>query len=275
MNFRDRACAYLSEYRKNVLGLEEAGLFSRGGRDHRLGHILPRGSEERNLLEPYGSTFFASKVGRIKLHQYFHHLNSSQALCINLFYPLMAEGEGDLLLQCLASTITSPIDCNFEVESDLEIAARRTSFDFHVRSREGEQILVEVKYTEDGFGSAEPDDEHLVKFQDTYAPLLRNSAYLTDECNDPHFFLSNYQVLRNLVHITSRSEVRFVFPRANTKVAKQAEDARVRFLTDSGRSRFRVIYLEDVVTELAVRLRGRTLENYYERFSQKYLGCEG
>jgi hypothetical protein len=271
VTFRDRACAHLSGYRKCYLGIEEEGVFFHRGREHRKGHILPRGSERRNLLEPYGASFFLSEHRTTKLHQFFHHLNSSQGLCFNLFFPLLVEGELALLIRSLESTIHPPVKATFEAESELEVAVRRTSFDFHIRNSEGREVFVEVKYTEDGFGAATDDEEHRDKFRDTYAPLLKKTEYLTDECKDPAFFLKNYQILRNLVHITPQSEVRFLFPRANMKVAMQAENAREKFLSESGRNKFRIIYLEDLVSQLIDACRGGKLDGYYESFEQKYL----
>lgn len=273
MTFRNKACEHLARYRKNHLGIEDEGVFLFRGREHRKGHILPRGSERRNLIDPYGVSFFSSEHRATKLHHFFHHLNSSQGLCINLFYPLIVEGRLELLARSLGSLMNLPIESKFEKESELEVAARRTSFDFHIRNSEGKEVFVEVKYTEDGFGGAKDDEEHRNKFRDTYAPLLQKTKYLTEECKDPVFFLKNYQILRNLVHITQQSEVRFLFPRANTKVARQAEKARENFLSESGRNKFRIIYLEDLVPQLIDACRGGKLDGYYESFAQKYLEC--
>lgn len=270
MTFRNRVCAHLSDYRKTHLGIDEEGIFFHGGHEHRKGHILPKGSERRNLLEPYGDTFFLSKHSQAKRHQFFHHLNSSQALCFNLFFPLLAEGELALLAHSLRSTIHPPFEATFEKESEIEIAERRTSFDFHIRRVEGREVYVEVKYTEEGFASAIDDEKHRTKFFNTYMPLLQQNEYLTNECKDQAFFLRYYQILRNLVHITPESEVRFLIPRANIKVALQAENAREQFLTESGRNKFRIIYLEDLVTELIDSCKDRQLSGYYESFREKY-----
>ncbi len=271
MAFRDQACAHLSDYRKNSLGIAEEGIFLHRGTPHRKGHILPEGREWQNLLSPYGELFFGSEHGATKLHQYFHHLNSSQGLCINLFYPLLKEGALPLLVRSLGSMMKLPVQGVFESTSQLEKAERRTSFDFHLRNQEGRDLFVEVKYTEDGFGGAQMDEAHLDKFRDTYAPLLENSAYLTKDCNDPAFFLKHYQVLRNLVHISQQSEVVFLFPRANGKVAEQAAHAREAFLTEGGRERMRIVFLEDMVAELVDACRGTSLQGYYESFRSKYL----
>jgi hypothetical protein len=271
VTFRDIACEHLAGYRKSRLGIDQEGIFLYRGREHLRGHILPSGSERRNLLDPYGTPFFLSEHRTTKLHQFFHHLNSSQGVCLNLFFPLLAEGELDLLARALVSSIAPPFVSTFEKESELEVAERRTSFDFHVRNTENREVFVEVKYTEDGFGGAKDDEEHRNKFQDTYAPLLEESEYLTDECKVPTFFLKNYQILRNLVHITQKSEVRFLIPRANIKVAQQAENAREKFLSESGRGKFQIIYLEDLVLQLIDACRGGKLDGYYESFEHKYL----
>ena len=271
MTFRTRACDHLSVYMRDCLGIKEMGVFFYRGQKLQKTHILPRGSECRNLLEPYGSSFFLSEHNTAKRHRFFHHLNSSQALCFNLFFPLLTEGALDLLAQSLGSTIHPPFKSTFEAESELEVAERRTSFDFHIQNAEGHEVFVEVKYTEDGFGTAKNDEEHQNKFRDTYAPLLKNNEYLTGECKDQDFFLKNYQILRNLIHIRSQSEVTFLFPRANMKVAKQAEHARSHFLSEKGRNKFHIIYLEDLVPQLVDACKGGKLDGYYESFEKKYI----
>jgi hypothetical protein len=55
------------------------------------------------------------------------------------------------------------------------------------------------------------------------------------------------------------------------KVAMQAAKARAKFLLESGRNKFRIIYLEDLVSQLIDACRGRKLDGYYESFEQKYL----
>jgi hypothetical protein len=271
MAFRDQVCAHLSEYRKDLLGIAEEGVFFHRGTPHRKGHILPAGHERQNLIAPYGDLFFASEHAATKLHQYFHHLNSSQGLCINLFYPLLRENALPLLIRSLGSDMSLPARGIFESTSRLENAERRTSFDFHLRNQEARDLFVEVKYTEEGFGGAKVDAEHLEKFRDTYVPLLENSKYLTKNCNDSAFFLQHYQLLRNLVHISPQSEVVFLFPRANAKVAEQAAHARETFLTERGRERMRIVFLEDLVTELIDACRGSGLAGYYDCFRRKYL----
>lgn len=270
MNFRDKACAHLSDYRERILNLP-AGTFSYRDRIIPKGHILTREYSRYNILETYRDRFFASEENKaIKLHQYFHHLNSSQALCINLFFPLIAEGQYDTLVKALGVPINPSFEPIFESPSPVEVAKRRTSFDFHLRAKK-EDVFVEVKYTEEGFGAAVDDDEHRQKFLETYANLLEASPFLTPCCRDCSFFLENYQILRNLVHITEKSWVVFLFPKANHVVAKQAARARELLLTEQGKSRYHILYLEDIVSNLIKLCDQHSLRNYYVNLREKYL----
>jgi len=270
MTFRDKACAHLSEYRESVLGLPP-GTFIYRGRAVSRGHILPRKYARRNILDPYRDQFLASEFGKIKLHQYFHHLNSSQALCINVLFPALAEGKHSALITALGVPIKQPFRPRFESESKAEVAKRRTSFDFHLSSKD-EDVFVEVKYTEDGFGAANDDEEHRQKFADTYVPLLNMSPFLTRACHDRTFFLKNYQVLRNLVHITAKSHVIFLFPKANGVVAEQAAQARDNFLTKQGKQRLHILFLEELLSQLIEACGAHTLARHYHAVQEKYLG---
>ncbi len=272
MTFRDQAFRHLASYRKQLFPLLDAGTFIHLGREHRKDHILPKSNHQENILETYRSHFFASEHCAIKLHKYFHHLNSSQALCINLFFPLAAEGRLDLLFQFIGLPAKAPLDPRFESESTLEVATRRTSFDFHVRTELARDLYVEVKYTEDGFGGARDDEEHRTKFQKIYVPLLKKTKYLVPACAERSFFFRNYQVLRNLLHITDTSDVAFLYPRANMKVATQAAHAREAFLTQAGRGKLHLIELEDFVTYLESHTTASPLAKHFSALREKYLG---
>ncbi len=269
MNFRDQACEHLSQYKCDILDVKKDGIYNYRGRKVPKSHILPTNDYRKNILKPYRDAFFASDQAQIKFHKYFHHLNSSQALCINLFYPLIAENSLNLFLKYLKVSPETPSTFLFEKDSDLEVAARRTSFDFYVQLTTQSQVFVEVKYTEDGFGQAKKDSAHREKFHTTYLPILQDKeAFLLPECQDEELFLSRYQVLRNLVHINDTDTVVLLFPSANIKVAKEAVYAKSNFLTERGKDRLRIVYLEEFVSSLATN---PLLQGYYQAFQQKYL----
>lgn len=272
MNFRDLACEHVSQYKVDVLGIEEDGIFHYRGRKVPKAHILPLQERDKNILEQYRARFFASEYADIKFHQFFHHLNSSQALCINLFYPLIAENTLEYFLTFLGMSAESKISSLFEKDSDMEVAARKTSFDFFVQRENSNKIFVEVKYTEDGFGKAKNDEEHRTKFRATYLPLVEQKLqYLIPDCLDSDFFLRNYQILRNFVHIDEKDQVVLLFPKANAVVAEEARYARDYFLTDAGKERLKIVYLEEFVSFLEVQCAGNSLDGYFQGFRKKYL----
>ncbi|MCX5822143.1 MAG: hypothetical protein NTY86_01185 [Deltaproteobacteria bacterium] len=277
MNFRDWACKHLSQYKVDVLGVQEDGLFPYGDRKIPLSHILPRepiDHRKENILEKYRAQFWYYYDPRIiKLHQFFHHLNSSQALCINLFYPLIYEKKLDFFLRFLSISPGVDLHAFFEKKSVIEKGAKNlTSFDFCVQLAAARNIFVEVKYTEYGFSKAQEDDEHRAKFHRTYLPLLlEKSRYLVDECQEEKFFLNHYQILRNLVHISDTDHVVLLFPSANSVVAKEAAHAMDTLLTEAGRNRLRIVFLEEFVSFLEDQSMGSSLDGYYQDFRTKYL----
>jgi hypothetical protein len=255
----------------DVLGVQEDGLFHYRGRDIPKSHILPIAHRDTNVLERYRAQFWSSNYAKVKLHRFFHHLNSSQALCINLFYPLIAGNALGFFLQFLGIAPEVDLRALFEKKSDIEVAARRTSFDFCVQLAAASNIFVEVKYTEDGFGQAKNDDEHRAKFRKTYLPLVEKSLFLVRGCQEEAFFLSHYQVLRNLVHISETDHVVLLFPSANTVIAEEAVYARDQLLTDAGRTMLSIVFLDEFVSFLEDQCMGGPLDGYYQAFRTKYL----
>jgi hypothetical protein len=270
-SFRDLAFNHLAQYKADVLGVREDGLPRYRSQDTPKSLILPIAHREANILERYRAQFWSSNYAKIRLHRSFHHLNSSQALCINLFYPLIAEHALGFFLQFLGIAPDVELEAFFEIESDIELAARRTAFDFSIQLAAKGNIFVEVKYTEDGFGRTKKDDAHRAKFQKTYLPLIENSPFFAPECKKEEFFLNHYQILRNLVHISDTDRVVLLFPPANTVVAEEAVYARDRLLTDAGRIRLSLVSLDEIVSFLEHQFVGGPLDGYYQVFRSKYL----
>ena len=272
MSFRNKICSHLSDYRLAMLGIKEDGKFLYRGNYLNKAHILDTTHSNLNLITNYRDQFLIlDKKNPIKRHRYFHHLNSSQALCLNLFYPLIAENKLAIFLKYLGIGLEGELTTIFEKESEIENTNRKTSFDFYVNNGQVAELFVEVKYTEDGFGKAKHDVEHIDKFHETYLPLLAKSSYLLPVCCEMEFFLNHYQILRNLIHISNDSTVIFLCPLGNTKVIKEAEYAREYCLNDAGKNNFRLIYLEDLVTFLEKQYEHQALGSFYKSFRQKYL----
>ena len=190
-------------------------------------HILPVENWFDNFLPKYkaGLTDY-TREKKIKKHSDFHHLNSSQAMCLNMFYPLIKEKKLDLLVKFLKLDNDS-VDYDsicFEKESiiDKEKNYRPTSFDFYFRTNNGKEIHFEIKYTEEKFGNAKRDQAHFDKYESVYKKHC--SAIDSKYCNCDNF-LNSYQLMRNVIHISNNSYVVFIFPVNNEKIKQQAEFA--------------------------------------------------
>lgn len=115
------------------------------------GHILPEGYKFANFLPPYRDTFLQSKeYPDIKLHPGFHHLNSSQVMCINFFYPLMKVNLLEKLLPAFHLPEQPVLRCDLEWKDEL-VREEGTNFDFFMQLADGKKLLFEVKYTEAEF----------------------------------------------------------------------------------------------------------------------------
>jgi hypothetical protein len=81
---------HLGTYARKRLGVFEQGTWQ--GRAY--AHILPYRLRFLNFLESTRSELQDYLVTHpsITLHKYFHHLNSSQAFALNLFFPYFSKG---------------------------------------------------------------------------------------------------------------------------------------------------------------------------------------
>jgi len=227
MTYQKEIKDWLSDYKKIHFNGFENGIWKKNKKPYP--HILPDKYKCDNLLSTYRDSFCKSNYNSIKLHSDFHHLNSSQAMCINLFYPLIKEKKLDIIIKAL-NLYNDSVDYNsvrFEKDSDIEQQSRPTSFDFYFRTKKGKKIHFEIKYTEQEFGRAKPDKEHIDKYESIYKNSC--SAINSDYCNRDSF-LRNYQLMRNLIHLSDNSYVVFIYPVNNKKIKKQAEFAKSNFV---------------------------------------------
>ena len=106
-DYQIRLRRHLSEYKLSRLGISEEGIWRRNGK--RYPHILPESHRVENLLETYRADLdaYIERTSTLERHRDFHHLNSSQAMCLNLFYPFFAAPEADSLSPLIPTASTS------------------------------------------------------------------------------------------------------------------------------------------------------------------------
>ena len=134
-----------------------------------------------------------------------------------------------------------------------------------------EKIYFEIKYTENEFGSAKKDEEHLKKYNVLYEPILKTSLYIQESFKNSDKFLEHYQIMRNLTHIGDKQSVVFLYPRENKKVDSQANFAKDSILTEKGREKFRILYLDEIYTNIRKNIIEQKLIQHYDEFEKKYL----
>lgn len=114
-------------------------------RSHILGN--PCNEEEKaELINKYSLVDGVSVINpkQIHLHQYAHHLNSSQIMCYNFFRPLMDNFDGKMyapkaeLIKLVGKLIDEEITrkdslCNFEY---IDNSGETTNFDFDPRGHD-------------------------------------------------------------------------------------------------------------------------------------------
>jgi len=268
--FQQQAKRWLSSYKRDVLKVEEDGAWVKNKECYP--HILPQQQYRLNILSSVKDEFwnwFADQ--RIQRHSDFHHLNSSQALCFNLFFPLMMGGGKGLALLLsvmgIAAIPGTPASFEFQPDSD-----EGTCIDFSLPLQSGARVNFEIKYTETEFGSAKADTAHSEKFKTTYKPRL-TGRFEESFCSEAKF-LEHYQIIRNIWHLNEAAGdiAVFLFPKANTRLSRGEETIRT-CAVEPFRSRIRILYLEDLVHRLLEQLKPThtTRRRQLEEFRFKYL----
>lgn len=218
---------YSKYYAKTLQCLEEDnkwgnGVYKHNGQLLSKSHVLPL-KDEKNTLENRIASLHKF-VGldckkclgdRLsELHQYAHHLTSSQQLCMKFFSELIDENgrATDQMVRFIKDALSIDIsvgaECEFEyqekkepylfdVDKDGNIinGYEGTSFDFHIQDGETE-IYFEIKFTEEGFKKENDDKRHLAKAE----KYLGNAPdFLKKIVSTPHDFLNQYQLYRNII----------------------------------------------------------------------------
>jgi hypothetical protein len=271
MTYQNEIKDWLSDYKITHFKKLENGIWKRNKKQYP--HILPVDNWLENFLPKYKTELTEYiRTQKIKLHSDFHHLNSSQAMCLNIFYPLIKETKLDLLVNVLKldSDSVDYDSVRFEKESNIEKEKgyRPTNFDFYFRTINNKKIYFEIKYTELGFGKAKCDKEHFDKYESVYKNhcSVINPKYCN--CND---FLDNYQLMRNLIHLSNNSYVVFIFPVNNKKIKQQAEFAKSTLVTSDFQQNIIILTWEHLLGYIdSITLGSEKLDSQMIDFKDKY-----
>jgi hypothetical protein len=266
--YTQRLNAHLASYKTSRLGVHEPGTFAYRGNVLPYNHILPKEKQWLNILEPFRSEIRQYLAARraIKLHRYFHHLNSSQAFALNLFFPYLERGGASQLLGAFGTTGELS---SWEPECIVD-ASEGTNVDI-IWEAGGTRTYCEVKLSEQDFGSAQNDCAHREKLERIYKPSLVDVC--PPELLQPEVFFQNYQLLRNvwLVARDPGSTLVFLLPRANTRIWRQLAGF-LTLLPHPLADRVRAVAVEDAVASLeSAENLPAVLAGYAELLREKYM----
>jgi hypothetical protein len=275
-SYAERLNRNLKQYRDDFLKISEPGIWKHHGVLHEYKHILPAELRERNLLPTVRESFEAyKKKYPIKLHRYFHHLNSSQALCFNLFFPFMQDEYQRLpLLLDILGIDQGKWEGSFE---RVFIQGENTNFDFYMNRTDGEdEAFFELKLSERGFGTA--DIKHYrKKYEDKLELYYREPL---QGCVEAKWFeletlAANYQILRNISYLGRpqhrKSRLFFIYPKANDSLALGLEAIKA-IRSKSLSKRVTLMPLEDLVEQILNRgSSDEFLQEHFQEFKAKYI----
>ena len=202
---------HLARYAMRRLGVQEMGVYD--GREY--AHVLPYRQRYLNFLEGIRAELqdYLLAKPEIKLHRYFHHLNSSQAFALNLFFPYFSAGGANATALTMALGVQSDVaDWAFEAVPD---TSEGTNVDVAWQTGAGAKVYCEVKLSEAGFGTAKNDSRHQEKLAKKYVPSLKD--LVSAKLLVPDLFFQNYQLLRNVALLAGRPDDRLLIllPREN------------------------------------------------------------
>lgn len=174
-----------------------------------------------------------------------------------------------------------------EKESDLESIYLKnnedkrldgdTTFDVFLSCDNNTNISIEIKYTEYGFGKSKgSSNRHQRKFIQCYERCIIENAienYIDEKYLTADFFLNNYQLMRNLIHLYRENQtIVFLYPRGNVKVDEEAKLINDIIIDPDALNRVKIIYWEDLIEEtIKIFKEDNALLSYYLEFENKYI----
>lgn len=279
--------AHMSQYKKDILGITENGLYKKRSYEHILpkleSNLLPMALwpviYKEDLRSVISEILFPEKrevkMEYIKPHVYANHLNSSQVMCINFFSPLCNDEKGKEVLLKLICQVTgfrfSPgsqiLNCEFEKRTSQK---ERTSVDFYINLNTGEEIFFEIKYTERRFGLAKSKTTDYTKqWKNTYSDMCKKSLLLQRLEESP--FLKYYQIYRNIVLIQNKKQfVCFIYPFVSELLVKDMDEA-IKLLPSTNNKRVMQIDWAQLCLAAKELTKDTKFYFHYYLFEQKYI----
>jgi len=270
-DFRSKVMDHMKKYKEKFLRVKEN--VSVNGRIY--SNILPEKYYEMNFSRDVKDKLVGSKyLSSIHWHRYSHHLNSSQVMAVNFFYPLIKYRELDTLLKLMGiddEIVYDPSHISFSKISEIEqTQGRKTCFDFYFKLKSGKDVYVISRYTNGCYGRAK-DEDFVGKYEETYKPLLEKSEIIKEEYKNEKSFLENYNFMRSLIHLSEDSYLLVIYPRENWRIRDKALKVEEDILNEGFKEHYIPVVWEDLLDLLIDKMRNNDVARFYEVwFKDKY-----
>ena len=252
---------YLGKYRSDNLS-KKCGTYNYKRKSKPYEYILPKEMQEKNLI----NSDVMKKYPDVKRHSLFNHLTSSQALCLNLLGPLVAD-HLNLLNSLLGFDVKDHVRAEFEFVDDL--IHDRSNFDFFIETKKHDRLYFEFKYTEGTIHTkceAKDTDERWRRFYSKpMLTILEDKNSITSDV-----FCKQYQLWRNICRVANdHCEVYFVFPVFRKKLKRQVEEARL-LLKPEFKNKVHVLTVDEIC-KIVLECGESKYKEHYNEFKKKYL----
>lgn len=270
-DFRTKIITHMNQYKKRVLNLhDQVHVIHR-----EYGHILRDKDYERNFPFQVTDKLLNSKFLKpIKWNRYSHHLNSSQVMTVNFFYPLIRYRELGAFLALAGiedEVVYDPEHLQFIKTSNKEnIEGRKTFFDFYMKLKSGREVFIETRYTEGAYGRANNESHH-DKYKELYESMLKSSLFVKEDYKNESFFLEHYNFMRGLVQMDENSTLLLLYPRENWAIREKALFIKDQLITKSSQEQYIPLVWENVLEALMKNIKNNDVAYYYDGwFKDKY-----
>lgn len=274
--YRDIVLKHMSDYKSNFLGITEKGIYRNSPNNY--GHILPKHNTIHdipiyNLLPTINITNYRLQNSNIQYHQFAHHLNSSQLMCINFFLPMI---EDTILLNIIRQAANINISDNAKIkDAEFEKVVPfkdNTNFDFYLNLSTGENIYFEIKYTEQEFGgncfnNGILKNKYDDKYNNYYAKELKNSVIGLISKDD---FFKDYQINRNLAYIRNTNDyVVFILPFDSEDLLNEVTAVKNKYKNIS--NQVKIVDWTSLCNIALLESKNSILHQHFKLFKEKYI----
>lgn len=249
---------HLANYKETVLNIKGNGIWKNNGKEYP--HILPESQYSKNLIDA-GFQVKLCQLTKSK-HCDFHHLNSSQALAINLFGPMKIKNDYSLIFNQNDSipNIKEGATSEFEhKETD------GTKFDFYINNT-GQNIYFEVKYSESHLATKSKAKANSKRWKAYYEKPM--NAIIKEPSKSKEYFFQQYQLWRNIIRVANNDDLSvFVIPAIRADFKKAIDEA-IEKIRPEYQSRIKTILIDDICDRCEKDNRFRT---HYSELRRKYI----